>query len=273
VRGVQARCAGGVYTALILGAMRHCATIAASLDAQDVSHARPYRIVHSCDTTSHICAHSYLCSHTAVTLHLVAVLVQRRRRLSRAPPPPPPPTHARGIMSSAQLSSLSLASKSKKKKKVVVKVGMVGDSQIGKTSLMVKYVEGNFNEDYIQTLGQHTRRTVRGAYAAQQERCAVDAADVLSCGVMLSCMRRCTYSAIRQRADHLASANDRSLHSHASRVHLQLCLQSCLCSLSSSGCQRPLSYAIASLHSWCIRICASSPLCRCQFHGEDHRLA
>jgi len=39
------------------------------------------------------------------------------------------------------------------KKKVVVKVGMVGDSQIGKTSLMVKYVEGNFNEDYIQTLG------------------------------------------------------------------------------------------------------------------------
>jgi len=45
------------------------------------------------------------------------------------------------------------ASASKKKKKVVVKVGMVGDSQIGKTSLMVKYVEGAFNEDYIQTLG------------------------------------------------------------------------------------------------------------------------
>ena len=34
-----------------------------------------------------------------------------------------------------------------------MKVGMVGDSQIGKTSLMVKYVEGQFNEDYIQTLG------------------------------------------------------------------------------------------------------------------------
>lgn len=31
---------------------------------------------------------------------------------------------------------------------------MVGDSQIGKTSLMVKYVEGTFDEDYIQTLGQ-----------------------------------------------------------------------------------------------------------------------
>ncbi|KAJ3058626.1 adenylate kinase, partial [Rhizoclosmatium hyalinum] len=35
---------------------------------------------------------------------------------------------------------------------VLVKVGMVGDSQIGKTSLMVKYVEGSFDEDYIQTL-------------------------------------------------------------------------------------------------------------------------
>lgn len=39
------------------------------------------------------------------------------------------------------------------KKKITVKVGMVGDSQIGKTSLMVKYVEGSFNEDYVQTLG------------------------------------------------------------------------------------------------------------------------
>ena len=36
---------------------------------------------------------------------------------------------------------------------MVVKVGMVGDSAIGKTSLMVKYVEGSFDEDYIQTLG------------------------------------------------------------------------------------------------------------------------
>lgn len=31
---------------------------------------------------------------------------------------------------------------------------MVGDSQIGKTSLMVKYVEGSFDEDYVQTLGK-----------------------------------------------------------------------------------------------------------------------
>ena len=37
---------------------------------------------------------------------------------------------------------------------VVVKAGMVGDSECGKTSLMVRYVEGSFDEDYIQTLGK-----------------------------------------------------------------------------------------------------------------------
>lgn len=36
---------------------------------------------------------------------------------------------------------------------IVLKVGMVGDAQIGKTSLMVKYIEGCFDDDYIQTLG------------------------------------------------------------------------------------------------------------------------
>jgi GTPase SAR1 family protein len=30
---------------------------------------------------------------------------------------------------------------------------MIGDPAIGKTSLMVKYVENKFDEDYIQTLG------------------------------------------------------------------------------------------------------------------------
>ncbi|KAI9890393.1 MAG: hypothetical protein M1814_004179 [Vezdaea aestivalis] len=39
------------------------------------------------------------------------------------------------------------------KSTIVIKVGMVGDAQIGKTSLMVKYVEGSWDEDYIQTLG------------------------------------------------------------------------------------------------------------------------
>ncbi|KAK9471485.1 small GTPase [Dipodascopsis tothii] len=40
-----------------------------------------------------------------------------------------------------------------RKNTIVIKVGMIGDAQIGKTSLMVKYVEGSFDEDYIQTLG------------------------------------------------------------------------------------------------------------------------
>lgn len=48
-----------------------------------------------------------------------------------------------------------LVENNEEKNSVVIKVGMVGDSQIGKTSLMVKYVEGSFDEDYIQTLGWH----------------------------------------------------------------------------------------------------------------------
>mmetsp|Transcript_1923 Transcript_1923/g.2739 ORF Transcript_1923/g.2739 Transcript_1923/m.2739 type:complete len:200 (-) Transcript_1923:147-746(-) len=48
---------------------------------------------------------------------------------------------------------MSQAINRKKKKSHSIKVAMVGDPQIGKTSLMVKYVEGKFNEDYIQTLG------------------------------------------------------------------------------------------------------------------------
>lgn len=39
------------------------------------------------------------------------------------------------------------------KNSVALKVGLIGDAQIGKTSLMVKYVEGLFDEDYTQTLG------------------------------------------------------------------------------------------------------------------------
>lgn len=36
---------------------------------------------------------------------------------------------------------------------VTLKVGLVGDAQVGKTSLMVKYVENCFDEIYTQTLG------------------------------------------------------------------------------------------------------------------------
>jgi len=40
-----------------------------------------------------------------------------------------------------------------KKQHVLVKVGMIGESQTGKTSLMVRYVQNIFAEDYIETLG------------------------------------------------------------------------------------------------------------------------
>lgn len=36
---------------------------------------------------------------------------------------------------------------------MLLKIGLIGDLQIGKTLLMVKYVEGLFDEEYIQTLG------------------------------------------------------------------------------------------------------------------------
>ncbi|KAL0490410.1 Ras GTPase involved in M-phase terminaton [Acrasis kona] len=39
------------------------------------------------------------------------------------------------------------------KKSVLVKVGMLGDVQVGKTSLMVKYVSDKFDENYMMTLG------------------------------------------------------------------------------------------------------------------------
>jgi GTPase SAR1 family protein len=38
---------------------------------------------------------------------------------------------------------------------VVVKIALIGDAAIGKTSLMVKYVEDKYDEDYIQTLGTY----------------------------------------------------------------------------------------------------------------------
>ncbi|KAH7828203.1 Spg1, Ras superfamily GTPase [Monocercomonoides exilis] len=45
------------------------------------------------------------------------------------------------------------------------KIGMVGDQQIGKTSLMVKYVQNEFDEDYILTLGvnfMEKKQKIRG---------------------------------------------------------------------------------------------------------------
>jgi GTP-binding protein of the ras superfamily involved in termination of M-phase len=53
-----------------------------------------------------------------------------------------------------QQQQQQMQEQSSKNPKVIIKVGMVGDAQIGKTSLMVKYVEGSWDEDYIQTLGK-----------------------------------------------------------------------------------------------------------------------
>ena len=36
---------------------------------------------------------------------------------------------------------------------VMLKVAMLGEMEVGKTSMMVKYVEGTFDQDYIQSLG------------------------------------------------------------------------------------------------------------------------
>jgi hypothetical protein len=60
---------------------------------------------------------------------------------------------------------------------VVIKVGMVGDAQIGKTSLMVKYVEGSWDEDYIQTLG--TKHLKLNCDFANSDRCQLYGEDYL----------------------------------------------------------------------------------------------
>ena len=44
----------------------------------------------------------------------------------------------------SEKGAVSASERAAKRDSIVVKVGMVGDAQIGKTSLMVKYVEGKF---------------------------------------------------------------------------------------------------------------------------------
>ena len=72
--------------------------------------------------------------------------------------PPSRPPSGLSDATSRQAASYDPNSRSNGQEKtqnsVVIKVGMVGDAQIGKTSLMVKYVEGSWDEDYIQTLGK-----------------------------------------------------------------------------------------------------------------------
>lgn len=67
----------------------------------------------------------------------------------------------------ASASQHAAASQAEKRNSVVIKVGMVGDAQIGKTSLMVKYVEGSFDEDYIQTLGLCTSNSALSVHSPE----------------------------------------------------------------------------------------------------------
>lgn len=62
-------------------------------------------------------------------------------------------TTATNSSSASSSSSNSSSQKNSGRDDVVVKIGLVGDAQVGKTTLMVKYVENKFDEDYIQTLG------------------------------------------------------------------------------------------------------------------------
>ena len=66
------------------------------------------------------------------------------------------------------------------KSSVVIKVGMVGDAQIGKTSLMVKYVEGSWDEDYIQTLGKNTGPNADPHTLTMMLRCKLHGKDNLN---------------------------------------------------------------------------------------------
>jgi len=49
-----------------------------------------------------------------------------------------------------------------KKNNVMIKVGVIGETHTGKTSLMVKYVEDRFDREYIETLGVNfMERTIK----------------------------------------------------------------------------------------------------------------
>ncbi|GAA5803352.1 P-loop containing nucleoside triphosphate hydrolase protein [Helicostylum pulchrum] len=54
---------------------------------------------------------------------------------------------------SASVSTQGLQLDSAPTSSVVLKMGIIGDAQIGKTSLMIKYAEGAYDTEYIQTLG------------------------------------------------------------------------------------------------------------------------
>ncbi|KAG0182012.1 septum-promoting GTP-binding protein 1 [Apophysomyces sp. BC1021] len=62
------------------------------------------------------------------------------------------PNPSSSTMTTSNTSNSSLHENSPRHS-VIIKTGIVGDAQIGKTSLMVKYAEGAFDAEYTQTLG------------------------------------------------------------------------------------------------------------------------
>ena len=105
----------------------------ASLTTEDVTKAEPSTADVDAATTKPVATAT---ATAAATIKPVAATAATGKSTTTSKPAPSAPPSAQA-----------------KKNSVVVKVGMVGDAQIGKTSLMVKYIEGKFDEDYIQTLG------------------------------------------------------------------------------------------------------------------------
>ena len=66
---------------------------------------------------------------------------------------PPTNNNTQQQQQQATVSVASAFNTTVQKQVIIVKVAIVGDSQIGKTTLMVKYIEDKFDEEFIETLG------------------------------------------------------------------------------------------------------------------------
>lgn len=82
------------------------------------------------------------------------------RRQQGEPPPPPLASQAAGSVgggtqpdSGAFAADAAAGGNEMKPDAVVVKIAEVGDSGVGKTSLMVRWVERRWDPDYSETLG------------------------------------------------------------------------------------------------------------------------
>mmetsp|Transcript_645 Transcript_645/g.2151 ORF Transcript_645/g.2151 Transcript_645/m.2151 type:complete len:247 (+) Transcript_645:278-1018(+) len=87
--------------------------------------------------------------------HAEAVQVEtgKIRKEVRMESTPGPSTDGTPADSSIKTTAKDVVDGQRAPVNIHIKVGMVGDPAVGKTSLMVKYVENRFDEDYIQTLG------------------------------------------------------------------------------------------------------------------------